>query len=151
MGYQLTDKDKEWIEFLRNNPDKQYRHYLGIVENNELSKGCCLGAKLWLSDKENPRYCTQEDEQVTIMSNGSIHYLQNFIDHNLEDSRGSLKEGVVKHGRTFDSLAEMNDSTIWNWSEIADYIEQNPDNVFVIRSHEETPSNTSFNSTQPEL
>lgn len=152
MAYELTDKDKEWIQYLKDNPDKKYIGELGSIKNNDLEKACCLGARHWI----------EINDPDTIFSDGSIrltetverlHHITKqpfnkleecfgtligvYKPYNLRNAHGFLLNPVVKDGTSFRSLIDMNDSRKWTWPEIAEYIENNPDNVFVNWSNEQ--------------
>jgi hypothetical protein len=129
MSYQLTDEDKEWIAYLRANPDKRIANTLGRIENGELNRACCLGARHWLATKTNfASNCTIQLQD----SNDSYKALwTSYKTYNLRGECGQLNGITIINGELYSSLAAMNDRGYMTWPEIADFIESNPDKVFI--------------------
>jgi len=126
--YKLTDHDKEWIQYLKDNPDKQHPHHLGRVDDNdEIIEACCLGVKQFLVEG---MACVVNKQ---IHCGGSNMLLAEFyVAHHLRGSEGQFLSPFPHKelNRIFISLADMNDHGV-PWTEIAEYIENNVDNIFV--------------------
>lgn len=127
---ELGKIQKAWLSDLRKYPERQYNSSLGIKDLSGNIKACCLGqALLTLCEIE----VTEPTWKVTATSiylrlddEGFFNYLHNsFQKLGLRDGTGSFIDKNLKH----ESLAQMNDGGL-SWSEIADYIETNPENVF---------------------
>lgn len=132
MEYQLTEKDKEWIQYLKDNPDKQCSGFLGTIKDGELVEACCLGVLVWLhADKKLP------DGEISTHVEGkkpriSKNVVENYEELNLCDTVGSFKNTLYldfPDGSIHHSLASANDKGV-SWADIAKAIEENPDQIF---------------------
>lgn len=122
--------------------------YLGIREKGDKEyKACCLGEALMVlhrmkvldkSPFENNKIVSREKRfDIDCLS---VQELQEYELLGLRGASGDLNEAVYLHdfvklypsqaNKKLGSLAEMNDSGI-SWIQIAEYIENNPDNVFI--------------------
>lgn len=144
MGYQLTDKDKEWIEFLRNNPDKKVENSLGLVKDGTICQACCLGARQYLDNPDMPdglilskyeiipAYSSHHPSGRIFNCDSASVLTGDYKRYNLRSEEGEFLHKVEINGNEYESLVDMNDSGLITWPEIADFIEQNPDIVFMI-------------------
>lgn len=122
--FELGPMQKQWIAALR---DGEYiQNEDGGMMCVEMETGpeyCCLGVAVKLFGL---------DADHCLLSNMSWFKL------GLRSRHGDLKEVFFKNKLPFSSLVQMNDGlsfvegerTRFSFSEIADYIEQNPENVF---------------------
>ncbi len=123
---QLGPMQTLWIKELREHPERQMDGVLG-EGSIEKFKACCLGqALVCLKGEEAFNNNTRE-----IIDNQQTYYLKSFADMGLRSDSGKFKTAVELDNVLYGSLAEMNDSGEVKWSQIADYIEANPENVFV--------------------
>lgn len=110
----------KWIEFLEQNPDKQGRNFLGIIENGK-EKMCCLGAGGLILGT-----CEWLDNNLIDTSTDihDCHYLRSYEKLGLRDSRG-----CPSHSDLFKSLTTLNDHTK-TWTEIAKLLREKPEIYF---------------------
>lgn len=114
---------KAWVEGLRANAHLQCDSILGTVdEEGNILSACCLGFLHYTNTKESESLYIRDE-----LKTSSLGY--SYEKYGLLDGIGSLKKPDIigTHART--SLAIANDRGA-SWTEIADYIENNPDNVF---------------------
>jgi hypothetical protein len=125
---ELGEIQKAWIKSLRENGHRQYKNGLGFKESDDEYFACCLGEGLCVLKKfkgENIPFI-----EGVLQDGGDKEVLaRSYEELGLINSKGELKESIVINGIERDSLAELNDLA-FSWAEIADYIEQNPENVF---------------------
>lgn len=125
---ELGEIQKAWIKSLRENGHRQHKHSLGIKISDEEYKACCLGEALCvlnrLKGKESPfsHDCIMDGTEKEVLS-------KSYSELGLRGEAGALKKIHIINNISFDSLADLNDHA-FTWAEIADYIEQNPENVF---------------------
>lgn len=122
---ELGEIQKAWIKSLRENPNKQGWGTLGIKDNNY----CCLGEALCVLKSiknESLKYGVHGE----LIDGKDEHYLtDSYKELGLYDEKGRLDDKITHDFRSYSSISEMNDCGL-TWLEIADYIEQNPENVF---------------------
>ena len=134
--FKLGPIQKEWIRRLREHPERQTEGMLAAKVGDSY-KACCLGEGLLTlceANKIEPMWKTRFDSDtvylhsVTPEDDEEYHVLKrnDFEGLGLRDQNGSFEEALENYA----CLTEMNDDGV-SWSEIADYIEQNPENVFV--------------------
>lgn len=126
---ELGPIQKQWIKNLRDNPNMQLKNQLGICDNGKLVKACCLGMLLHTYNEANGI----EDTVIagSLYCNiyaDSAYALENYEQLGLYGSGGNIAYHP-EDPNSMDSLATMNDSGK-TWPEIADFVEQHPDNVF---------------------
>ena len=122
-----------WVKSLREHPERQMYKHLGKGDKNNY-QACCLGEAILV-------VCRLKGIEPNFIigrlydSNGDEKFPTiTYTELGLNSSTGELNEPLEienKYKPTYFSLAEMNDFG-FTWTEIADYIEANPDNVFTI-------------------
>ena len=131
MTYIFNEHQENWLKALETTNELQGTSRLHTIENNK-DYFCCLG--IACVTLKLPK------EKI----NNEIHYLSRaMVGANnmyapktavvllkLRSSAGDLKNPVKMDEGICSSLAEMNDAGI-SFKEIADYIRQNPENVFL--------------------
>lgn len=131
---ELGTIQKAWVQSLREHPERQGRKQLGEVYVDGTYKACCLGELLMV----NARLKGIEIPIGTITDKcvgyTDTHYLNaSYKKFGLRTSRGHFMlpgEIYPKIGsHRYSNLAIANDEGA-TWSEIADFIEANPDLVF---------------------
>lgn len=129
---ELGKLQKAWVESLRKHPERQTPNTLGFKENNNSYRACCLGELLCVSYKiKKKKMPFNEDGLLEEKGGSNISLFESFIDFGLKNSTGGFFDSTVYYkNRTFISLAEMNDGGL-TWPEIADFVENNPELVFV--------------------
>lgn len=114
---------KEWIQSLRDHPERQGRLYLEIN-----GKRCCLGELLVITTLHgitSTKTLGGVLFDTTTISRNYCSGIGNSELLGLKNRLGGLR--VPCKGKT--SLATMNDNGM-TWAEIADYVEANPGDVF---------------------
>lgn len=120
----LGPLQEKWLKALEQNPEQQITGQLGYIKEDGSKGYCCLG---------------NGAEICGVLEWGGMYVAENggefkvFYDYNLlglHGSCGELLKPVKRKGKKFNDLAEMNDNG-WTWPEIAAYIRENPENVFV--------------------
>jgi hypothetical protein len=125
---ELGEIQKAWIKSLRENGQRQYKNGLGIKTGGEEYLACCLVEGLCVLNRfkgKHPPFIDgvlQDGADENALSNS-------YEELGLIDAVGELKISVEVNSIYRGSLAELNDYS-FSWAEIADYIEQNPENVF---------------------
>jgi len=133
-----TKEVQEWLTYLEENPEKHYTGMLGILEENELEKGCCLGAYLYLTN--NYKIINNNKSWLCDLNNCKKTLEESFSKLFLHSPEGQLKEELTREETlkyfpdyTFNynptSLANLNDHGA-KWPEIAKFIRENPELVF---------------------
>jgi hypothetical protein len=123
---------KQWIAALRDNPDQQITRQLGtLVDGQEYF--CCLGKGASIVDTaewKELEYLTKPVDAILMDGDGhfalspqTCQMLGLYTELGLFNHRDEIK------GRVVTSLYQMNDNG-FTWDEIADYMEQHPENVF---------------------
>lgn len=118
--FELGPKQKTWIAALRSGKYKQGNGKLCSVDFYGNKSYCCLGVAndvLELGVLQSSAYLYRAYTEL-----GLRDYDGSFIKENV---RNSNLDGFA------DSLAALNDSFNYTFEQIADYIEQNPENVFL--------------------
>jgi hypothetical protein len=121
---------KQWIAALRDNPDQQINRQLGkLVDGQEYF--CCLGKGLTIVNPPNWVEYNDVAGNSYLVSGDNRSFLDEEIypKLGLHDVYGSFKEPIEFYFGAIRSLYEMNDNA-FTWAEIADYMEQHPENVF---------------------
>jgi hypothetical protein len=133
MTFELGPNQKKWIAALRANPDQQIKGRLGLRKGKEGKEGfCCLGKGaeilglgLW-EERKNGVY------QFFVENNTGVLEIPAYEALGLRSGDGLFKKAILINGLTIVSLAMLNDDVPgFTWTDIADYIEENPENVFV--------------------
>jgi hypothetical protein len=132
MTFELGPNQKKWIAALRANPEQQIKNQLGLRKGKEGKEGfCCLGkgAEIlglgqWEERKNGVYYFC--DYNIGVLDIPSYEAL------GLRSCSGTFKKAILINGLTIVSLAMLNDDAPgFTWVDIADYMEQHPENVFV--------------------
>lgn len=129
--FELGPLQKKWVQYLRDHPEQQISSVLGRKGDDGKIHLCCLGAGLLCAGKGvwNNKNSLLDGEGADRLLDTSYEEL------GLKDNEGGFyDENGVKYNANdlseeYESLADMNDSFL-NWSEIADFIETNPEVVF---------------------
>ena len=135
---ELGSLQKKWIESLRANPDRQCIDVLGTGSARSY-KACCLGELHICYHRVKSKKMPFSDGVLSdgMFNDGSyglrreVSVLSNSYDmYGLRDDMGRLYQPVISGNKRLHSLAEMNDRG-WTWLMIADYVDKNPENVFL--------------------
>ena len=135
IKYTFTEKQKNWIDYLKTNP-KKYHDGLYNPEND--CERCCLGHGAFTLGKLEKNYSPKY---------GKIDYFleeEDFRDLGLHDGEGTVdfrqsnpltyKGEVITDkvdGKPVVSLAVLNDYTEYNHAQIAEIIEENAKKLFI--------------------
>ncbi len=132
--YTLNGFQKQWIAALRSGDFQQCRGSLCQVKEDRLSF-CCLGVACeMVANMDVGIRRVQKSTRITF--DGEFAGLPPNVWPLLKvgSSEGTFKTPVIFHAPCADveisSLIGLNDSLGWTFSQIADYVEQNPENVF---------------------
>lgn len=121
---ELGPKQLEWIKSLREHPERQLKGALGIKSHDRIQV-CCLGEYGLICNVI--RFYPGHRE---LSCHGNWRILTDvWKDIGLHSDFGDFVIYKNYKGRNYTSLAKMNDGGM-TWSEIADYVESDPDNVF---------------------
>lgn len=148
---------QEWLAYLENNPEKQHASTLGYVdpETKELMKACCLGAYLYLSEKESlvtKSIKHEHSSDTCVILDGVLPIGNDYKSHeqflvasykklHLRTETGQLAGPIQQEWKkkyfsneflsdwNLQSLANMNDCNI-SWPRIARFIRENPEQIF---------------------
>jgi len=121
---ELGKLQKLWVDTLRKHPERQHREKLGYISGGGIITCCCLGQLLLCSKELNGEklpYGSISDGE------GKLHSISTL---SVSYQRFGLRNSVGSIADNSNSLALMND-TGKSWPEIADYIEANPDKLFL--------------------
>lgn len=125
---ELGEIQKAWIKSLRENGHRQATNYLGFKTSDGEYKACCLGEALCVLNRikgieskfiDGDLMDGESDEELS----------KSYLEIGLITELGGLKNAITIDDIEHHSLSDLNDY-IFTWAEIADYIEQNPENVF---------------------
>lgn len=122
---ELGPIQQAWIKSLREHPERQMEGFLGKGTPDNY-RACCLGEYLCIyremTNKDNPFQGTGTGYEIRDGgSNRNLQYSYKVM--GLRNQEGEIE------GHEYESLARMNDS-VYSWTEIADFIEANPEKVF---------------------
>lgn len=120
--FKLGPLQKAWVKELREHPERQIMGELGSG-NIDKFKACCLG-QLHVCAKGKNAFNERGE-----IDDGDLGYLHSCTDYGLRSSGGSLKDFHSFSNGTYTCLSNANDGGV-PWSELADFIEQNPEKVF---------------------
>jgi hypothetical protein len=133
MTFELGPNQKKWIAALRANPEQQIKGQLGLRKGeNEKPGFCCLGKGaeilgfgIW-KEKRNSLF------QFFVENSTGVLDIPSYEALGLRSRSGTFKKAILINGLTIVSLTGLNDDVPdFTWTDIADYIEENPENVFV--------------------
>lgn len=131
MSYQFTPLQLLWLVTLEKHPERQGKDILGSGSPEKYT-ACCLGQLLVCSyEIENKPISKLFNNSGLIEDNkfwtGTLTHSSSLF--GLKSNVGSLGTEVLINGKIHNSLASMNDGGV-TWPEIANYIRENPENVF---------------------
>jgi len=124
----LSDKQETWLQALESNDYPQGRGQL--VLHGEY---CCLGVaakaalELTVPDS-NDRFVLGPEYRGSYVC-GTLEEV--FVELGLRSGSGLFRKPVTVGNRNYKSLVNMNDSGDWPFKAVADYIRNNPENVFI--------------------
>ena len=137
---ELGKIQKAWIADLRKYPERQMTGMLGKknIETGEI-KACCLGqALLTLCEIKDIEPIFSDDSSLCDISSPDFPRYS-YTELGLIGERGDLlyqvssdsfsRDSKLGKEKKYYSLSEMNDGGL-TWSDIADYIETHPENIF---------------------
>lgn len=140
---ELGPIQKQWIADLRTYPERQYTNRLGILQPGGIVRLCCLGqglvtlkggvAEAFRIDETAIKDLTETFCLFDFNSSGfpeSGELVGSYSLLGLRDMVGSFTEPFNFDGYNIYTLTDANDSGM-SWSEIADFMEKNPEKVFV--------------------
>jgi hypothetical protein len=131
---ELTELHKEWIADLRRYPERQGKNYLALRDNKDnIIQACCLGQLLLTAERLGLHTCIWDNTRLVSDRENNCTSLNRYKTFGLVNTIGGFKlpMQVCNPIRVvYNSLADANDAGV-SWLEIADFIEQNPDKVFV--------------------
>lgn len=122
----LGKLQKMWVEQLRKHPERQTRGILGKGTPQDY-QACCLG-ELHLCAHRLKKKKLPFVNGVVVDTTNTECLEYSYEKYGLRSDIGYLK-GKSGEWRDGFALAEMNDNSV-PWTEIADFIEQNPEKVF---------------------
>lgn len=140
---ELGPLQKEWVQSLRDHPERQMSHSLGRKsEQGEGYKACCLGELHVIACRKKGVEPFSNKGRIRDAKPDNDEYQDPYAmleasweEYGLIDNSGRFLKAIepklelANTHKEITRLAQMNDSG-YNWTEIADYIEKNPDNVF---------------------
>lgn len=122
---ELGNIQKAWIKSLREHPERQIIGVLGFKQHGSY-KACCLGEYL-LTVKGEACW----DGDIFKDGNSDISLDTIWEEVGLRGKEGELLNNFTGgDGKFYHCLSGMNDEG-YTWPEIADYVEANPENVFL--------------------
>lgn len=136
---ELGQVQKAWIADMKKYPERQIDGKLGWIDSLTGDiKACCLGqGVLTLCDIKGIKPSLENSFLCDIDTKDYSYPTYSYKELGLRDDRAELKDGVngsvfgrVTKQDHYYSLSQMNDGGI-TWKEIAHYMENHPDNVFV--------------------
>ncbi len=135
MYYKYNELQLAWLAALRSGKYKQGDGQLAIADSSKHVKYCCLGVacviarKIGLMDLPKTKRTYSDD----IFFGGEDNLLPECMVNplRLRSVGGKLKKAFQVKGERIADLTDMNDTLKWTFTQIADYIETNPENVFV--------------------
>lgn len=122
MKMELGPLQKAWVKELREHPERQLVGFLGKGSVSHY-KACCLG-QLHVCAKGSEAF-----EGGIIEDSSEDSLFDSFEKYGLFTCNGAFVNSVIIKDAEYCSLALMNDNGL-SWPEIADYIENNPENIF---------------------
>lgn len=128
--YKFNEYQKKWLAALRSGEYKQCKGKLWREDSDTGEKSyCCLGVA---SELFNPDFLGMQPnmQDKSISSAGFVSFaLVDVLKLNSES--GSLRKSIPKSaGSLVSSLVGLNDEAGYSFTEIAEYIENNPEAVF---------------------
>lgn len=144
--FEMGPLQKFWLKSLREHPERQIDGILGQKDpdNKDGYFACCLGELLLCDARFNSKPLpfvgdiivdkdpSVKDEDIDIDNveqDEDCMLSFSYEKYGLRNMGGELAKPVTIDDKTLNSLVEMNDSGI-SWTLIANYIEQNLENVF---------------------
>jgi hypothetical protein len=136
--YNFTPFQRLWIDALKSGRFRQGKSRLHTVNRlNKTAVYCCLGLACKLANETGELKLPKTIEEP----HGALPFIKYDIDgHTLPNSArtllklrncvGKFKKAATVQGDKFGSLADMNDREL-TFKQIGEYIEANPENVFV--------------------
>lgn len=112
---ELGPIQKQWINILRTQPERQLAYQLGLKTPEGEEKMCCLGQLALCAG-------VGSWENGTYKINDDFSGIPNYSDLGLNSNCGAIKNINL-------TLAELNDGNT-SWPEIADIVERNLENIF---------------------
>lgn len=129
MSFTFTDIQLEWLDYLESNPKQQIAGNLGkVVEGKE--RFCCLGAAekvcgtFYKPEGLKSLLVFGKESALGVLTSETKKRL------NLRSSRGDFQTCCFVGSEYYECLTQMNDRGM-TWAEIAQYIRENPTNVFI--------------------
>ncbi len=124
--FEMGPLQKLWVKSLKAHPERRAEGALG-GGNPKKYRACCLG-ELHLCAYRLKKKKLPFTEYGVILDNVDEHHLaNNFENYGLRSPSGNFADGYMLNYKG--SLSAANDSGV-PWSEIASFIENNPEAVF---------------------
>jgi hypothetical protein len=123
----LGKLQKFWIEQLKKHPEKQTKKMLGEGTSDNY-KACCLGELHLCAFRLEKKKLPFIDNQIYDGQKYGGTLASSYKKYGLLSPQGTFKKDYDYH-KDSESLAHLNDKGV-SWTEIADIIERNPENVF---------------------
>lgn len=118
---ELGKNQKKWVEALKSGKFKQGRNKLDDLNEGE-HYYCCLGVACVIAEEEGVEV-TKVEGRFLGLSLASQPEVANWLD--IYNELGNSKKSLLEM-----SLSELNDSSRITFKQIADIIEQEPENYF---------------------
>lgn len=125
----LGEIQQKWVNSLREHPERQMTGCLGALNSVGTYNACCLGEALCVLARHEGKPLPFTEKNY-IADNGDYYYLDSsFKKIGLRNEQGQFRGKINFNGNIIISLSQMNDNGT-SWSEIADFIEGNPYEIF---------------------
>lgn len=130
--FEMGPLQKQWVADLRKYPERQTHGELGRRLFDNSIKACCLGQLLITDCEMNNKELPFNNNEALYDQNTSLDcYLENSYEkYGLIDDMGAIGVCSDENFKGHRNLSQANDAGI-SWVEIADFIEANPEKVFI--------------------
>lgn len=129
MSFTFTDIQLEWLDYLESNPEQQKRSFPSTTLPR-FPAICCLGAAekvcgtFYKPEGLKSLLVFGKESALGVLTSETKKRL------NLRSSRGDFQTCCFVGSEYYECLTQMNDRGM-TWAEIAQYIRENPTNVFI--------------------
>ena len=115
---ELGPIQKQWIQSLKDHPERQYKHGLGVKISKDNYLACCLGELCIIAGT----FQWSEDGNLMTPYGDKEYPTSIWRKLGLYNDAGISRDGTT-------SLSLMNDNGL-SWPKIAEKVEENPSNYF---------------------